>query len=76
MQGATHARARATAISSEHDRGGWSEVGAAEPAVFLIVSLREPERDVATYVSQAAERHPREWLAAARRALSVAATAA
>jgi len=28
----------------------------ARPEVFLIVSLREPERDVAAYVSRAAER--------------------
>src|SRR5204862_303025 len=40
---------------------------AAAPAIFIIVSLREPERDVATYVSRAAEQHPREWLAALRR---------
>ncbi|HEY2768101.1 MAG TPA: ATP-binding protein [Solirubrobacteraceae bacterium] len=38
------------------------ELGAERPAVFVFVSLREPERDVATYVSQVAERHPREWL--------------
>jgi len=40
---------------------GLQEVGAAQPAVFFLVSLREPERDVASYVSQAAEQHPREW---------------
>jgi len=38
--------------------------------VFLIVSLREPERDVASYVSQAAESDPREWLKGLRRAFS------
>ena len=35
------------------------------------MSLREPERDVAAYVSRAAERHPREWLEGVRRAFSV-----
>ena len=38
----------------------------AEPSLFLLVSLREPERDVASYVSRAAERHPREWLQSLR----------
>jgi hypothetical protein len=47
------------------------EVGVARPAVFFLVSLREPERDVASYVSQAAEQHPREWLRALARALTV-----
>jgi hypothetical protein len=47
------------------------ELDAAWPAVFLLVSLRDPERDVATYVSRAAEQHPREWLRALRRGLSV-----
>jgi len=41
----------------------------AEPSLFLLVSLREPERDVASYVSRAAERHPREWLQSLRGAL-------
>jgi hypothetical protein len=39
------------------------------PVLFVLVSLREPERDVAAYVSRAAERHPREWWAALRRGL-------
>jgi hypothetical protein len=47
------------------------DVGAAQPAVFFLVSLREPERDVASYVSQAMEQHPREWLRSIKRALSV-----
>ncbi len=47
------------------------ELDAGWPCVFLLVSLRDPERDVATYVSRAAERHPREWLKALRRGLSV-----
>ncbi|HWX86903.1 MAG TPA: hypothetical protein VNX67_01870, partial [Solirubrobacteraceae bacterium] len=42
----------------------------ARPSLFLLVSLRDPERDVASYVSQAAERHPREWLQSLKGALS------
>jgi hypothetical protein len=47
-----------------------SDVGCARPSLFLLVSLREPERDVAFYVSQAVEKHPREWLRSIGRALS------
>ncbi len=45
------------------------ELDARRPALFFLVSLRDPERDVASYVSRAAERHPREWLAALHRGL-------
>jgi AAA-like domain len=62
-----HARAR-SAYLNEHDRR-LRDVGMAMPAVFLLVSLREPERDVAAYVSQAAETGPREWLRELKRAL-------
>lgn len=48
------------------------QLDAREPCVFLLVALREPQRDVATYLSQAAERHPREWLASARALLAPA----
>jgi hypothetical protein len=47
------------------------DVSASQPSVFFLVSLREPERDVASYVSRAAEQHPREWLRSIRQALSV-----
>lgn len=47
------------------------EIGAARTRVFLLVSLREPERDIATYVSQAAQRSPRTWLQGLRQALSM-----
>jgi hypothetical protein len=47
------------------------ELGASRPALFLLVSLRDPERDVATYVSKAAEQHPREWWEGLKRAFSV-----
>jgi hypothetical protein len=46
-------------------------VGVARPAVFFLVSLREPERDVASHISRAVEQHPREWLRSIRRALSL-----
>jgi hypothetical protein len=47
------------------------DVGCSQPSLFLLVSLREPERDLASYVSRAAEQHPREWLRSLARALSV-----
>ena len=46
------------------------DVGGAQAAVFAIVSLAEPEKDVASYVSEVAERHPRTWLREVGRALS------
>jgi hypothetical protein len=64
-----HSRARMD-YAQEH-AARLRELDAAWPAVFLLVSLRDPERDVATYVSRAAEQHPREWLRALRRGLSV-----
>jgi hypothetical protein len=63
-----HARARARYLQ-EHARR-LEDIGRARPAVFLMVSLRDPERDVASYVSRIAEQHPREWLRSVRRALS------
>lgn len=47
------------------------ELDAASPVVFLLVSLREPERDVASYVSQAIGRGPREWWKETRGALTL-----
>jgi hypothetical protein len=55
------AQVRANREYAREHAHGLQEVGAAQPAVFFLVSLREPERDVASYVSQAAEQHPREW---------------
>jgi hypothetical protein len=46
------------------------ELDAQRPLVFILVSLREPDQDVAAYVSRVAERHPREWLAQLRGALA------
>jgi hypothetical protein len=45
------------------------ELDARRPALFVLVSLRPSERDVASYLSRATERHPREWLTALRRGL-------
>jgi hypothetical protein len=45
------------------------ELEAQRVALFVMVSLRDPERDVASYVSRAVERHPREWVAAIRRGI-------
>jgi hypothetical protein len=66
---APHARARARYIA-EHARH-LEELDAAVPAAFILVSLREPERDVASYVSKVAAQHPRDWWEGARRLLSM-----
>ncbi len=67
--GPPHSRARRRYAHEHAER--LRELDAGWPCVFLLVSLRDPERDVATYVSRAAEQHPREWLRALRRGLSV-----
>jgi hypothetical protein len=64
-----HGRSRRRYLAEQSAR--LREIGASRPEVFLLVSLREPERDLATYVSSAAERHPREWLRGLGRLLSV-----
>ncbi|MHB8240868.1 MAG: ATP-binding protein [Solirubrobacteraceae bacterium] len=56
---------------TEQQRERLSQIGGAEPAVFVLVSLRDPERDVASYVSRAAAQHPREWWDGVRRAVSM-----
>jgi AAA-like domain len=65
-----HERAN-RAYAREHAERLCGGVGGSQPAVFFLASLREPERDVASFVSQAAERHPREWLRSLRQALSI-----
>jgi AAA-like domain len=65
----THARARGRYLDAHRRR--LSELAAMRPQVFLMVSLSDPERDVATYVSKVAEQHPREWWEGLRRAFSV-----
>lgn len=59
VHGSAHARARERYVS-EHARR-LAELGSARSPVFMLVSLREPERDVATYVSRIAERGLGEW---------------
>ncbi len=68
LGGGSHPRA-CNRYVREHERH-LAQVAASQPSLFLLVSLRDPERDVATYVSQAAERHPREWLRSLKRVLS------
>ena len=71
--GADATRARVyEAYVDEHARrvGDGSDVGTAEAVLFLIVSLREPERDVASYVSRAAGQHPKQWWTELRRTLA------
>ncbi|HLM87045.1 MAG TPA: ATP-binding protein [Solirubrobacteraceae bacterium] len=64
-----HTRARERYVA-EHARR-LDHVGVARPAMFLLVSLREPQRDVASYVSRAVGQHPREWLESVRRTLAM-----
>lgn len=64
----SHARSNGV-YAREHARH-IETVGPTQPSLFLLVSLRDPDRDVATYVSRAAERHPREWLRSLGQALS------
>jgi hypothetical protein len=66
----THAHTRARRRYLEAHVRRLSAIGAAQPSVFLLVSLREPERDVASYVSTAIEHHPKAWWDGLRRALS------
>jgi hypothetical protein len=63
------ARSRRRYIDEHVRRLG--DVGASQPALFLLVSLREPGRDVASYVSRAAGEHPREWLQGLRATLTM-----
>jgi AAA-like domain len=65
----SHARAQRRYLA-EHTRR-LTDVAGANPAVFVLVSLRDPERDVASYVSRVAEQHPREWWEALMRAFSM-----
>ena len=69
-------RGDATAHAQAHERyvqehvRHLHDVGASQAVVFMLVSLREPERDIASYISRAAEQHPREWWRAIRKALA------
>ena len=59
--GSMHRRARRRYAEGHMSR--LAEVGLAQAAVYLLVSLREPERDVASYVSRFLADDPREWRA-------------
>ena len=48
-----------------------NDVGTARAAVYLAVSLRDPERDVATYLSRVAEGEPRTWLRAVKTSIGL-----
>ncbi len=72
-QATVHVRPRARYIAQQGER--LRELGDARPAVFLFVSLRDPERDVATYVSRLAERGPARLAALAARGLLAARSA-
>ncbi len=64
-----HRGARSRYVDAHAQR--LEEIAPMNPVVFVLVSLRDPERDVASYVSQAVARHPREWLENLRGALSL-----
>jgi AAA-like domain len=65
---APHREARRRYVAEQARR--LHELAPEWPALFVLISLREPERDVASYISRAAESHPREWLRQLRRALA------
>jgi hypothetical protein len=67
--GQAYKRARERYIEEHARRLG--HISAAQPAMFMLVSLREPERDVASYVSRAAAQHPREWWYSLKRTLAM-----
>jgi hypothetical protein len=64
-----HAPARRRYLEEQVKRLG--DLEAQRPVVFLLVSLSDPERDVASYVSTAAEGNPRQWWEGLRRAFSI-----
>jgi len=67
--GRQHMRARARYVEQHVNR--LSELGSPRPAVFIVVSLRDPERDVATYVSRVAEQGAGDLWRALRGVFSV-----
>ena len=64
-----HARARRRYVDEHVRRLG--DVGGTEVEMFLLISLRDPERDVASYVSRVAQQHPRAWWDSIRGALAI-----
>jgi hypothetical protein len=63
-RGRSHAGARGRYVDAHVHH--MAQLGGAGPALYLIVNLRDPERDVASYISSFAERGPGDW----RRVLS------
>ncbi|HST55533.1 MAG TPA: ATP-binding protein [Solirubrobacteraceae bacterium] len=68
---ADRSRAYAGRLYVEQHSEHLAQVQAGQPAVFLFVSLRDPERDVASYVSRVAESHPRQWVDLLKRSFSL-----
>jgi hypothetical protein len=66
--GAPHREERRRYVAEQARR--LHELTPQHPSLFVLISLREPERDVASYVSRAVESHPREWLGQLRRAVA------
>jgi hypothetical protein len=66
---AEHVRAREHYVGEHARRLGSDD--RSTPALFVLVSLREPERDIASYLSRAGEQHPRHWLSAVISALTM-----
>jgi hypothetical protein len=64
-----HVRSAARYVEQHVDR--LAQLGSPRPALFILVSLRDPERDVATYVSRFAEQGARDWLRALGSAFSL-----
>ncbi|HEY4996794.1 MAG TPA: hypothetical protein VII03_02290, partial [Solirubrobacteraceae bacterium] len=62
---------RARRAYLEEHRRRLRELDSVTPVVFLLISLREPARDIATYVSQVAARHPGEWWRELRQGFSM-----
>ncbi|HTW42789.1 MAG TPA: ATP-binding protein [Solirubrobacteraceae bacterium] len=68
---AAHAHALARERYLDEHASRLVDIGRVQPAVFLLVSLKEPERDVASYLSRAAAEHPRAWWSGLRRVLAL-----
>ncbi len=66
---AGHERARRRYTEEHASR--LTDIGVAQPSVFLLVSLRDPGQDVASYISAVAAQHPREWWGWCRRAWAI-----
>src|SRR5580704_5484085 len=69
LAGNSHEAVRSSYVQKQVRR--LQEIDCAEPVLFLLVSLREPDRDVASYVSKAMGQQPREWWQNLRRSLSL-----